>query len=61
MNELINGGGDCRTAPTTPGLLNTPFILDFEQQNEFHKKNNNSHLLSSTCGRNISLYIIVGF
>ena len=22
MNELINDGGDCRTAPATPGLLN---------------------------------------
>ena len=21
MNELINDGGDCRTAPATPGLL----------------------------------------
>ena len=22
MNESINHGGDCRTAPATPGLLN---------------------------------------
>ena len=22
MNEWINDGGDCRTAPATPGLLN---------------------------------------
>ena len=22
VNQLINDGGDCRTAPATPGLLN---------------------------------------
>ena len=22
MNELFSNGGDCRTAPATPGLLN---------------------------------------
>ena len=22
MNQLINDGGDCRTAPATPGLFN---------------------------------------
>ena len=27
MNELINHGGDCRTAPATPGLLNTGITL----------------------------------
>ena len=25
LNELISDGGDCRTAPATPGLLNISF------------------------------------
>ena len=28
MHELSNDGGDCRTAPATPGLLN---FLDYEK------------------------------
>ena len=27
VNELINHGGDCRTAPATPGLLTIYFNL----------------------------------
>ena len=27
MNELINYGGVCRTAPATPGLLNTEYRI----------------------------------
>ena len=27
MNQLINHGGDCRTAPATQGLLNTHFYF----------------------------------
>ena len=26
VNESVNDGGDCRTAPATPGLLNTRHI-----------------------------------
>ena len=28
MNELINDGGDCRTAPATPGLLTIVALVD---------------------------------
>ena len=36
MNELMNDGGDCRTAPATPGLLkNTMVTMKFF----FAKKN----------------------
>ena len=27
MNEWINHGGDCRTAPATPGLLNIKYFI----------------------------------
>ena len=27
VNELISNGGDCRTAPATPGLLNTRIYM----------------------------------
>ena len=36
--------------------INTPFSLDFEEQNELHKKKSTSHSFSSTCGRNMSPY-----
>ena len=31
MNQLIRNGGDCRTAPATPGLLNIKKIAPLEQ------------------------------
>ena len=37
MNELISDEAVCRTAPATPGLLNTAFKY-FLQQKETHKK-----------------------
>ena len=42
MNELINYGGDCRTAPATPGLLN---ILKKQYYNGNHKKNQGVYFL----------------
>ena len=29
INELINHGGDCRTAPATPGLLKNVVVIYF--------------------------------
>ena len=29
INQLINYGGDCRTAPATPGLLNIYIITTY--------------------------------
>ena len=29
MNEWLNDGGDCRTAPATPGLLTIPMEFIF--------------------------------
>ena len=30
MNELINCGGDCRTAPATPGLLTSMTVCKYD-------------------------------
>ena len=39
MNELINDGGDCRTAPATPGLL----IIGKKKLSKYTKDRRVSH------------------
>ena len=46
MNQLINDGGDCRTAPATPGLLNIKIYFICNNVYQFHVAGPPGHLLT---------------